>query len=96
VLAVLRFERGVDGQVLTGYSMVPLWLMDNRYASFRKGAGPRLIYPIPMPGCLLPDPVDCPPASTPKECMDLEQMLEDACDSILETLASMGEDPAGP
>jgi poly-gamma-glutamate synthesis protein (capsule biosynthesis protein) len=74
-LAVLEFTKPSE-TVLTGVSLVPVWLMDNRYAAYRKGGGPRLIYPLPLPNCRLPDPVPCFPASRPGECEALATTLE--------------------
>ncbi len=86
VLAVLEFTAGGAPQALTGFAMIPMWLMDNRYASFREGAGPRLIYPLPMPGCVVPDPAPCFAASRPDECDALSEMLENGCEQALFTL----------
>jgi len=73
-LAVLELT-GSSQRPLTGVAMVPVWLMDNRYAVFRKDAGPRLIYPLPLPGCTVPEPAPCFPASRPSECEALASTL---------------------
>ena len=75
-LAVLELSKPTEGQTLTSIAIVPVWLMDNRYAVFRKDAGPRLIYPLPLANCALPDPLPCFPASKPAECEALEATLE--------------------
>ena len=62
--------------IVTAVALVPLWLMDNRYAVYRKDAGPRLIYPLPLVNCTLPDPLPCFPASKPAECEALAATLE--------------------
>ena len=80
VEALVVLEITADGgRRLTAAGVVPLWLMDNRYAVFRPGGGPRLIYPLPLPGCVLPDPFPCFPASKPGECDALRDMVASSC-----------------
>ncbi|MBW2264116.1 MAG: CapA family protein [Deltaproteobacteria bacterium] len=75
-LAVLEISKPANAQSLTAVALVPMWLMDNRYAVYRKDAGPRLIYPLPLVNCTLPDPLPCFPASKPAECEALAATLE--------------------
>jgi poly-gamma-glutamate synthesis protein (capsule biosynthesis protein) len=75
-LAILEITKPSPDQALTAVALVPMWLMDNRYAVYRKDAGPRLIYPLPLVNCTLPDPLPCFPASKPSECEALSQTLE--------------------
>jgi poly-gamma-glutamate synthesis protein (capsule biosynthesis protein) len=75
-LAVLELTKPAEGQILTSVTLVPMWLMDNRYAVYRKEAGPRLIYPLPLVNCAIPDPLPCFPASKPAECEALAATLE--------------------
>jgi poly-gamma-glutamate synthesis protein (capsule biosynthesis protein) len=86
VLAVLEVTADADAQPLTGFALVPVFLMDNRYAAFRPGGGPRLIYPLALPGCRLPDPFPCFPASRPAECRALEEMVATGCRHTRKTL----------
>ncbi|MFH1437874.1 MAG: CapA family protein [Pseudomonadota bacterium] len=87
-LAVLELVRSADesGSALTKVSLYPLWLEDNRYASFRKGGAARAIFPMPIPSCSPEQKTGCPAGAKKKECPLRWEMIFEAGRTMVEGL----------
>lgn len=86
-LCVLELSRsGNAAASLSRVDIYPLWLEDNRYASFRKGGAKRAIYPMPLPACEPDDSVGCPKGAKAKECSLRWDMIFEGGEYMLENL----------
>ena len=87
-LAVLELARSADdaGGALKKAWLYPLWLEDNRYASFRKGGAARAIFPMPIPSCRPEQKTGCPAGAKKKECPLRWEMIFEAGQYMVEDL----------